>query len=48
MHAIGQVEADRAAHAQGRYSLWTGDVGTALYLRACLDADPRVPTIDVF
>lgn len=43
MHAIAQVERER-----GRYSLWTGDVGTALYLRSCLDADERFPTIDFF
>ena len=46
MHAIAQVESERAAYGQGRFSLYTGDVGVALYLRACLDADPRVPTID--
>ena len=48
MHAIAQVERDRATHGRGRYSLWTGDVGVALYLRSCLDADARVPTIDLF
>jgi lantibiotic modifying enzyme len=46
MHAIEQVEWARAEHGRGRYTLWTGDVGTALYLRSCLDADARVPTID--
>jgi hypothetical protein len=47
-HAIEQVERERAEHGRGRFSLWTGDVGVALYLRGCLDADPRVPTIDVW
>lgn len=28
-------------------ALFTGDVGVALYLRACLDADPAFPTVDV-
>jgi len=39
MHAIGQLEGRR-------FSLWTGDMGVALYLRSCLDGDARVPTID--
>src|SRR5207253_10859431 len=43
MHAIAQVERER-----GRYSLWTGDVGVALYLRSCLDADARLPGFDLF
>lgn len=37
MHAIAQVERARAEHGQGRYTLWTGDPGTALYLADCLD-----------
>ena len=48
MHALGQVERSRAGHGRGRFSLWTGDLGTALYLRACLDADGRVPFYDRF
>ncbi len=43
MHAIEQVERARAEHGQGRYSLWTGDPGTALYLHACLAAQRCVP-----
>jgi hypothetical protein len=45
-HAIEQVERERAEHGRGRFTLWTGDVGAAVYLRSCLDADARVPTID--
>jgi hypothetical protein len=30
-----------------RYSLFTGDVGTALFAAACLDADARFPIVDV-
>lgn len=48
MHAIDQARAERAAAGRGRYTLWTGDVGVALYLRACLDGVPDFPTIDVF
>ncbi|HUA71139.1 MAG TPA: LanC-like protein [Solirubrobacteraceae bacterium] len=46
MHAIEQVDRERAALGRGRYTLFTGDVGVALYLRACLDADPGFPILD--
>jgi lanthionine synthetase-like protein len=48
MHAIAQSdgEADRQGHR--RHSLWTGDLGLAIYLRACIDVDARFPTLDVF
>lgn len=46
MHAIAQVENERGRHGRGRYSLWTGDVGVALYLRSCIRADSAFPTID--
>jgi len=42
-HAAGQVERARAEYGTGRYSLWTGDVGTALYLADCLDGGGRLP-----
>ena len=37
MHAVAQVEQALAEHGRGRYSLWTGDIGTALYLADCID-----------
>ena len=43
MHALEQVE--RAE--QPRHSLWTGDIGVALYLRACLDGWDGMPVLDV-
>jgi lantibiotic modifying enzyme len=46
MHAAGQVAAAREHHGRGRYSLWTGDVGTALYLQACLAGTSELPSID--
>ena len=46
MHAIAQVDRERAALGRGRYTLRTGDVGVALYLQSCLDDDARVPTVD--
>jgi hypothetical protein len=47
MHALEQVERMRAELGRGRYALWTGDLGTALYLQSCLDADARMPVLDV-
>lgn len=43
------AQAERLAGANGRrrYSLFTGDLGTALFAAACLDGDPRFPIIDV-
>jgi hypothetical protein len=46
MHAIDQVQHERERFGRGRYSLWTGDVGVALYVRACVRADATFPTID--
>ena len=46
VHALGQAERLRTANGVGRYSLWTGDVGTALFAAACLDVDARYPIID--
>ena len=42
VHALAQ-----AARLPGRYSLFTGGVGTALFAAACLDLDTRFPVIDV-
>jgi lanthionine synthetase-like protein len=48
MHAIGQVEREKAALGRGRYSLFTGDVGVALFFRHLLDDDDRFPTLGPF
>jgi Lanthionine synthetase C-like protein len=48
MHAIEQVDRERAALGRGRYTLFTGDVGVALCLRACLDAVPDFPILETF
>ena len=42
MHALGQVE--RRGH--GRYSLWTGDVGVALFAADCIDGISRYPVLE--
>ena len=48
MHGIAQTEAAAVRYGQGRYSLWTGDPGFAIYLWDCLRANPQFPTLDVF
>jgi Lanthionine synthetase C-like protein len=48
MHALEQVERARAEYGRGRYTLFTGDIGAALFARSCIDDDPRFPTIDVW
>jgi lanthionine synthetase-like protein len=48
MHVIGEVERERAAVGRGRYSLFTGDLGVALFLRHLLDGEDRFPTMGPF
>ena len=47
MHAIEQVERHRTRYGMGRWSLWTGDLGVALYLHDCIAGEARFPTVDV-
>jgi NAD(P)-dependent dehydrogenase (short-subunit alcohol dehydrogenase family) len=47
VHALAQAERIATANGRRRYSLFTGDVGTALFAAACLNLDTRFPTIDV-
>jgi hypothetical protein len=46
VHALAQAERIATTNGRRRYSLFTGDPGTALFASACLDADPRFPIID--
>ena len=49
MHSIAQVEAAREEQGHGRYSLWTGDLGVAVYLAHCLEpTEAGFPTLDFF
>jgi lantibiotic modifying enzyme len=48
MHALAQVERLRNEHGRGRHSLWTGDVGAALYAAECIDGTSRYPIFDGF
>jgi hypothetical protein len=43
VHAIAQVERARSLNGNGRYSFWTGDLGTALYLADCVDGGGTLP-----
>jgi hypothetical protein len=47
-HVIGEVERERAELGRGRYSLFTGDLGVALFLRHLIDGVDRFPTMGPF
>ena len=46
MHALAQVERLRSEHGRGRYSLWTGDLGVAVYAADCIDGSNGYPIFD--
>lgn len=48
MHGIAQTREAASRYGQSRYSLWTGDLGFAIYLWDCLRAEAQFPTLDVF
>jgi hypothetical protein len=48
MHVIGRVERERAKLGRGRYSLFTGDIGVALFLRDLLAGNDLFPTMGPF
>ena len=48
MAAIFQCREKRSEVGRGRYSLWTGDVGLAIYLWDCVTGQPAFPMVDVF
>jgi Lanthionine synthetase C-like protein len=48
VHAFEQTERLRGARGRGRYSLWTGDAGVALFAADCLDARARYPILDTW
>ena len=47
VHALGQAKRMQTTNGRRRYSLFTGDVGTALFAADCLDVDTRFPIVDV-
>jgi hypothetical protein len=46
MHALDQVERFRTAAGRGRYTLFTGDAGAALFAAACLRGEAAFPGVD--
>jgi len=46
MHAIAQSERHADEYALRRCTLWTGDLGLAIYLRNCLDGGDHWPILD--
>lgn len=46
IHAIAQNEAEVETYGVRRFSLWTGDLGLAMYLQSCLAGDAMFPTLD--
>lgn len=47
MHAIAQRERMREEYSRGRYTLWTGDAGLAVYIWHCVQGLAELPTLDV-
>lgn len=48
MHALDQSDRALAKYGQRKYSLWTGDLGLAVYLWDCFKGTAQFPTVDVF
>jgi hypothetical protein len=48
MHAVAQVNATRSDYGQGRYSLWTGDLGSAIFIEQCLAGGSELPALDAW
>ncbi len=49
IHAVEQCRKDRLLYGQGRYTLWTGDIGLAIYLQHCLYPEhAAIPGLDLF
>ena len=48
MHALAQREADTRAFGRSHHSLWTGDLGLAIYLDDCVRERAAFPTLDTF
>jgi hypothetical protein len=48
VHALEQAQRLEGTRGRRRYSLWTGDVGAALFAADCLDARARYPILDTW
>ncbi|MGO9604662.1 MAG: lanthionine synthetase C family protein [Candidatus Binataceae bacterium] len=48
MHGIEQYQRLKTEYDQGWYSLWTGDLGFAVYLWQCITKESGFPSMDFF
>jgi hypothetical protein len=48
MHAIDESDRAVTKYGQRKSSLWTGDLGLAIYLWDCIRATAKFPTLDIF
>jgi hypothetical protein len=48
MHGIQQAQAAVDRYGQRKFSVWTGDLGLALYLWDCIRGIGEFPMMDVF
>jgi len=48
MHGIRQYRQAKHHYGQDRYSLWTGDIGFAVFLHECMEETAAFPTVDMF
>ncbi len=48
LHGVQQADLALSKFGQRKYSLWTGDLGLALFLQDCLRARAEIPLFDVF
>jgi hypothetical protein len=48
VHALEQARRLRERRGHGRYSLWTGDAGVAVYAADCLEARTRYPVLETW
>lgn len=48
VHALEQVERARGARGRGRYSLWTGDLGVALFAADCVQGRSEYPVVETW
>lgn len=46
MHALQQSRQHAQRHGQGRHTLWTGDLGVAVYLWQCIQGRAGMPILD--
>ncbi|TAG28408.1 MAG: hypothetical protein EAZ37_01680, partial [Burkholderiales bacterium] len=48
VHALAQSASQLSEHGQRRFSLWTGELGVAVFAAACINGDAAFPTLDIF